>query len=438
MCITEGVVSRVDCKNFNISNSPKHAPGQLLVVQIDAAINPGNSGGPCFDHDGSVIGVAFQGMGGDVDNIGYIVPSSLAEAFLHDVAATGNGNTYVGVPDLPFTYASLQNKSLRKMLKIPNNKTGVVITEASELVKNKDGKAVFLENDVILTIDGHEVGDDFTVKLRGEELVRADYLVTGKRAGESTAFGLFRCGKLSKVSVSLVPLPAPIPRFPGVNQPGGCQPTWLIVGGLVFVPLSCPMFGSSNRQWKEVTKVNGGPPPTIEEMIEYPSFVKSDEEAEQELVLLVQILKCDLNFGYKLNQWAVLDCVNGSKISSLNDVLFTYQKAKREKSPWLTFDFQSGGLKRVVLDTMQCEEADKGLCELHKIASLTSVNMALAAATTQEGNQRSKNSGKSPVVGQNTVKVVRKNSKKRPLRADNTKSSSPAPLKVLKKAKKVR
>ena len=33
VCVTEGVVSRVDCRNFNLSNCPKHCPGDLLVVQ---------------------------------------------------------------------------------------------------------------------------------------------------------------------------------------------------------------------------------------------------------------------------------------------------------------------------------------------------------------------------------------------------------------------
>ena len=39
---------RVDCKNYNISNSSKHSSGNLLVVQIDAAINPGVHPGCLF------------------------------------------------------------------------------------------------------------------------------------------------------------------------------------------------------------------------------------------------------------------------------------------------------------------------------------------------------------------------------------------------------
>lgn len=76
------------------------------MCSIDAAINPGNSGGPCFDDEGVVVGIAFQGISSaDVDNIGYIIPACLAKAFLHDVKTAGG--FYPGVPDVPFRFSPL-------------------------------------------------------------------------------------------------------------------------------------------------------------------------------------------------------------------------------------------------------------------------------------------------------------------------------------------
>ena len=48
ICITEGVVSRIDFISFNA--------GPMLSIQIDASINPGNSGGPAFNARGQVTG----------------------------------------------------------------------------------------------------------------------------------------------------------------------------------------------------------------------------------------------------------------------------------------------------------------------------------------------------------------------------------------------
>lgn len=69
ICVTQGVVSRIDCKNYRLGYTAPQHPGRLLVIQIDAAINGGNSGGPAFSADGSVVGVAFQGIEA-ADNIG--------------------------------------------------------------------------------------------------------------------------------------------------------------------------------------------------------------------------------------------------------------------------------------------------------------------------------------------------------------------------------
>ena len=65
ICLTEGVVSRVDDRYFG------SAQGTLHCLQIDAAINSGNSGGPCYGSDGTCVGVAFaKSSKKNSDNIG--------------------------------------------------------------------------------------------------------------------------------------------------------------------------------------------------------------------------------------------------------------------------------------------------------------------------------------------------------------------------------
>ena len=42
-------------------------------------------------------------------------------------------------------------------------------------------------------------------------------------------------------------------------------------------------------------------------------------------VLLVQILKTDLNFGYKLPQWGLLESLNGEPVHTLAQVYRLYE-----------------------------------------------------------------------------------------------------------------
>ena len=89
LSVTEGVVSRIETKNYRLGPTSSMLPGTLLVIQIDAAINGGNSGGPAFDASDRVVGVAFQGID-NAQNIGYLIPASLARTYL---AATRKGLT---------------------------------------------------------------------------------------------------------------------------------------------------------------------------------------------------------------------------------------------------------------------------------------------------------------------------------------------------------
>jgi S1-C subfamily serine protease len=69
LCVTSGVVSRVEVTNY------VHGSAELLGVQIDAAINAGNSGGPVLNEAGECVGVAFQSLkDGDTENCGLCVP----------------------------------------------------------------------------------------------------------------------------------------------------------------------------------------------------------------------------------------------------------------------------------------------------------------------------------------------------------------------------
>ena len=96
----------------------------------------------------------------------------------------------------------------------------------------------------------------FTVELRTSELLAADYLITCKRWGESTRFSILRAGEPREFSTVLAPLPHHMPRASGFD----CEPTYAILGGLVFVPLCCPMFDyKEHKHVSQQARPHGAP-----------------------------------------------------------------------------------------------------------------------------------------------------------------------------------
>jgi S1-C subfamily serine protease len=147
ICITEGVVSRVDFIGFGKT-------GSMLAIQIDAAINPGNSGGPAFNSKGQVTGIAFSSKPAKKDrplnNIGYLIPSSVVKNFLG--RCNGIDGTYMLSPSIPYRFHSLENKSLRLAHKVPDSVHGVLVTSVCETMKG-----VLQRGDVLTEIDEKKV-----------------------------------------------------------------------------------------------------------------------------------------------------------------------------------------------------------------------------------------------------------------------------------------
>ncbi|KAK6164770.1 hypothetical protein DH2020_001634 [Rehmannia glutinosa] len=252
--VSKGVVSRIEVTSY------AHGSSELLGIQIDAAINPGNSGGPAFNDQGECIGVAFQVYRSDeVENIGYVIPSTVVSHFLEDYERNGK---YTG--ELPFSSEikmfsfswsviakKLENPALRACLNVPTNE-GVLVrkveptSHASTVLK--EGMSLF--------------------------------------SGDVAELGVIRGGQLMKVQVILNTRVHLVPY-----HIEGDQPSYLIVAGLVFTPLSEPLIeeecedsiGLRHYQLKLLTKAR----------YSMPKF-----KGEQ-IVVLSQVLANEVNIGYE-------------------------------------------------------------------------------------------------------------------------------------------
>ena len=232
LSVTKGIVSRIDFQPYSHSRADSH-----LVVQIDAAINPGNSGGPVLQ-DGKVVGVAFQGLR-QADNTGYIIPMPVVKRFIKDIS-DGSYDHYaeLGINEFP-----LHNPAMRKALKLPNDGTGVLVTN---VIPGSSVDGILETGDVLISLDGNSVDSGGQVLVDGEK-VNLNEIVERKFSGDKVAIRFLRDGSWNDVEVVLKPLPPS--RMYSVQYEK--KPRYIVFAGLVFQPLDTNLFATA--KFKDVT-----------------------------------------------------------------------------------------------------------------------------------------------------------------------------------------
>eukprot|EP00371_Babesia_bovis_P001715 XP_001610362.1 DegP protease [Babesia bovis T2Bo] len=345
LCITSGVVSRVDVTTYAHSNF------RLLCAQIDAAINAGNSGGPALK-DGKVIGVAFQAYD-EAQNIGYIIPTSIVRQFLRQLEIH---NRYTGFVTIGITYQLLENPALRSFVgldqinasELPEGitATGILVCQCDKVPRPGDRLQT---RDVILAINGHDVADDGTVHFRDVERVHLAYALTNKFTGDPCEVVVLRDGVVKTLVVHLQR-----PSYLVPEHQWEVMPRYYIFGGLVFVPLTMEYLKDEfGKKFYE-----RAPSALLKPL----SDIFADESG-QEVVVLSQILASDITVGYDFRN-VRLEAVNGHSVRNLKHLEYLLQNTLRD-SPYLTFKFD--GEVILVLDRIKAEELHPLILEQHAI-----------------------------------------------------------------------
>ncbi|HKN09016.1 MAG TPA: trypsin-like peptidase domain-containing protein, partial [Pseudomonadota bacterium] len=288
LSITKGIVSRIEFVSYNY-------PVSGLRIQVDAAINPGNSGGPAIAGD-KMIGLAFSKLGGDTQNIGYIIPNEEVDLFLKDIA---DGH-YDGKPAMYDDLQTLENPALRDYLKLDKSVEGMVVhgpyrTDASYPLK---------EWDVITHIGDTPIDNQGMIKLDKDLRVSFGYLTQQLAKNGKLALTVVRAGKDVRVEL---PVSAEHPTL--VKDLRGTYPSYFIYGPLVF----------STATWQLVSGVESS-----SGMLRLLGFLKSplitraldppDEEREELVVISSPFFPHKLANGYSNPAGSVIYAINGTRI----------------------------------------------------------------------------------------------------------------------------
>ncbi|XP_047975880.1 protease Do-like 2, chloroplastic isoform X1 [Salvia hispanica] len=332
--VSKGVVSRIEVTSY------AHGSSDLLGIQIDAAINPGNSGGPAFNDLGECIGVAFQVYRSDeVENIGYVIPTTVVSHFLEDYERNGK---YTGFPCLGVLLQKLENPALRACLNVPSNE-GVLVRKVEP---TSHASHVLKEGDVIVSFNNVRVGCEGTVPFRPSERIAFRYLISQKFTGDVAELGIIRGGQSMQVQVTLDTRVHLVPY-----HIEGDQPSYLIIAGLVFTPLSEPLIAEECEDsigLKLLTKAR----------YSMPRF------RGEQIVILSQVLANDENIGYEdMSNEQVLK-LNGTWIKNIHHLTHLVDSCKDK---YLVFEFEDNFL--VVLERESVLAASKSILKGYGIPS---------------------------------------------------------------------
>ncbi len=321
LSLTQGIVSRVEVSPYAHSQRP------LLAVQIDAAVNAGNSGGPVFKDD-KLIGVAFQSLD-ETQNIAYAIALPVVEHFLADLAA----KRPAVFPSLGVIWQRLESTAHRRSLGLPASSGGVLVVRVAF---QSSAWGILQVGDVILALDGEEVGPDGTVRLRKGELVDHSYRVALRHVGERFRVTVLRDRKRVELEVELSGPALLVPE-----DKYDVSPTYFLFGGLLFAPLSRDYLKSWGHEWWKAAP--------NELMTTYETAIRTPDR--HEIVILQKVLADPVNQGYHEYENHIVSKVDGVSIASLRHLVDLVESGN---GPFVTVELNDG--QRVVVERKKSRE----------------------------------------------------------------------------------
>lgn len=265
---------------------------------------------------------------------------AIPASYIQSILEARKKGQYQGLGYFHFYWQPAANPASLARLKLDGEPRGVIVIQVPE--RPDHGEQVLKPLDIILNIDG------FDVDIQGDyedpeygHLMLENLATRNKWAGDDIKMKIWREGKPMEIiyrlpkydySTTLVP-------FATYDQ----EPEYLMVGGLVFQPLTDSYLQSWGPDWKRRAPFRL-------------SYYRNDSPSKDRtgLVMLSQVLPDPYNIGYQDQKGLVVDKVNGQKISKLGDLREALQKPQ---DGFHVIEFtQSDSLRRMILAAGEPEQ----------------------------------------------------------------------------------
>jgi len=284
-----------------------------------------------------------------------LIPAMIINRFLAD-AKDGN---YKGPGVAGFKTTYLLDPTKRAYLKMPQGlKDGVCVTDVYNLGTGSD---VLKKEDVILAIDGKTIDPRGRFEDPQYGQLSFEHLITGKAAGESVVFELWRDGQRMEVEGEVKNFDAAQMLVPYYEYDR--QPEYVITGGFVLQKLTRPYLAQWGDDWQ------GKAPSYLYNYYSNTAFKPTDER--QDIVILSYVLSAKINLGYAGLGRIVVSKFNGMPIRSIEDILTAQKLYPDSKYDVIEFELDN---PKVVIPREQLPAADALIGRNYGIRKLVNVN----------------------------------------------------------------
>lgn len=275
--------------------------------------------------------------------------TAIPSSFILTCLADRKDPPYQGIGYFSFVWQTAENPDTVAYLGLDGEPRGVIVID----VQTNRTASAMKPRDIILEIDG------FAVDVQGDyndpdygNLLLENLATRTKRAGDTVKIKVLRGGKeitvdyvLPKVDYSLEIVPLNV-----FDQ----DPEYLIVGGLLFQPLTGAYLQSWGADWNRKAPFRLSYATREDPTPEKPSYV-----------VMSLVLPDPYNIGYQEARYLLMDTWNGKKISTLQDII----AAKENPTDGFhILEFREGdNLRRMVLDAAQVEPTTARVLERYGI-----------------------------------------------------------------------
>jgi len=276
--------------------------------------------------------------------------TAIPSGVIHSILEARKDGRYRGLGYFDFVWTPAVNPASLAFLGLKGEPRGALVID----VPFTPGvQPVVKARDVILKVDAFDIDTEGDYQDPDYGRLALENLSTRRKwAGDKVTLQVLRDGEIQDIEYRIPKADYKAQLVP--DQVFDQDPEYLIVGGLVFQPLSDAFLQSWGPDWKRRSPFR---------LYYYNTEHPTPERTG--LVLLSQVLPDVYNLGYQDLKFLVVDKVNGRTISRLPELR---EALKQPVSGFHSIEFvQSDSLRRMVLAADELEPATKRVLALYGI-----------------------------------------------------------------------